>query len=87
MSTCADNGCRIPAITGERFGHCGLCHQDFMGLAAFDKHLRGPATGRHCVDPATDDARTRTGRPIAQWWQDGKGRWHEGPRGWMEAAA
>lgn len=33
------------------------------------------------VDPATDARRTPTGRPIADWWQDGRGRWHEGARG------
>ena len=78
MSACTGH---VPAVTGERYGHCGVCHRDFMGLAAFDKHRRGKHGARYCVDPATDDERTATGRPIAEWWQDGKGRWHEGARG------
>lgn len=80
MSTCAAEG-HVPAITGERYGHCGACHRDFMGLTAFDKHRTGPHDDRRCVDPATDDRRTPTGRLIADWWQDGRGRWHEGARG------
>ena len=80
MSICGIEG-HIPTVTGERFGHCGKCHLDFFGLGAFDKHRRGPHGARYCVDPATDDERTATGRPIADWWQDGKGRWHEGVRG------
>lgn len=80
MSTCAAEG-HVPAITGERYGHCGVCHRDFMGLTAFDKHRTGSHDDRRCVDPATDARRTPTGRPIADWWQDGRGRWHEGARG------
>ena len=80
MSTCASEG-HVPALTGERYGHCGVCHRDFMGLTAFDKHRTGPHDDRRCVDPATDDRRTPTGRPIADWWQDDRGRWHEGARG------
>lgn len=71
----------IPAVTGERFGHCAVCHRDFMGLGAFDKHRTGPYDARECVDPATDDRRTPTGGPTADWWQDDRGRWHEGARG------
>lgn len=70
----------VPASTGERFGHCAACHRDFMGLTAWDKHRRGPMTDRRCVDPATDDERTAKGAPIADWWQDARGRWHEGAR-------
>lgn len=75
-------GCtgHVPAKTGDRFGHCAVCHRDFVGERTFDRHRRGPMGDRQCVDPATDDAATRTGAPIAQWWQDDKGRWHEGPR-------
>ena len=78
MSACSGH---VPAVTGERFGHCAKCHLAFFGLGAFDKHRRGPHGARYCVDPATDDERTATGRLIADWWQDGKGRWHEGVRG------
>ena len=76
------NGCRghIPSVTGERFGHCGVCHRDFMGLAAFDKHRRGPHGARYCVDPDADTATTETGNPVARWWLDKRGRWHEGDR-------
>lgn len=66
--------------SGPRFGHCGACHLNFMGVGAFDKHRRGPHDARYCVDPASDDGRTREGRPIAQWWTDSLGRFHEGPR-------
>lgn len=78
MSSCTGH---VPAVTGERFGHCAVCHLDFMGLIAFEKHRRGPHEARYCADPATDTERTAKGRPIADWWQDGKGRWHEGARG------
>ena len=71
----------VPAVTGERYGHCGACHRDFMGLTAFEKHRRGTYDARRCVDPASDEERTATGRPIADWWQDDRGRWHEGARG------
>lgn len=74
----------VPAITGDRYGHCAACHRDFMGLAAFDKHRRGPYTDRRCVDPATDTETTDTGRPLASWWQDDRGRWHEGDRGYWD---
>ena len=75
----------VPVITGNRYGHCGACHLDFMGLTAFDKHRRGPfPNGRHCIDPVTDTAITETGKPLAQWWQDDKGRWHEGARGYFD---
>lgn len=77
MIACGPAG-HIPPTSGERFGHCAKCHLDFMGLAAFDKHRRGPHGARYCVDPATDDATTHTGRPVAHWRQDDKGRWHEG---------
>lgn len=79
MGICGPAG-HIPAVTGERYGHCALCHLDFMGEAAFDKHRRSGGAGRYCINPATDDATTRTGRPVAEWWQDEKGRWHEGAR-------
>lgn len=70
----------VPEKTGERFGHCAACHLDFQGLGAFDKHRRGPHTARYCVDPAQDEERTDAGGPVATWWQDDKGRWHEGAR-------
>lgn len=70
----------VPPTTGDRYGHCGACHRDFMGLSTFDKHRRGPHGERYCVDPAADDATSSTGRPIAEWWQDSLGRWHEGAR-------
>lgn len=75
----------VPAVTGNRFGHCGVCHLDFMGEAAFDKHRRGHHDGgRYCVDPSTDAAVTENGKAIAEWWQDDKGRWHEGQRGYYD---
>lgn len=79
MSICGPEG-HVPATTGNRFGHCAKCHLDFMGEAAFDKHRRGPHSARYCVDPATDDERTSTGRPIAEWWRDSRDRWHEGAK-------
>lgn len=73
-------GCtgHVPEKTGERYGHCGACHLDFMGVGAFEKHRRGPWEARYCVDPTSDDGATHTGRPLATWWQDERGRWHEG---------
>lgn len=75
-------GCEghVPPATGDRYGHCALCHLDFMGLGAFDKHRRMDGAGRYCVYPPADEGRTPTGRPIADWWVDDRGRWHEGPR-------
>lgn len=49
--------------------------------AEYGENRRGPMTDRRCVDPATDDERTASGALIADWWQDDKGRWHEGARG------
>ena len=77
MSGCGDH---IPAVTGERYGHCGVCHRDFMGLSAFEKHRRGPHGDRRCVDPATDQERTKNGALRAEWWADARGRWHVGDR-------
>ena len=75
-------GCtgHVPAVTGERFGHCARCHLDFYGTAAFDRHRRGPQSARVCVDPVTDRARTKNGTLLAEWWRDDKGRWHDGAR-------
>ena len=85
MSRCAAEG-HVPAITGERYGHCGVCHRDFMGLAAFDKHRRGPQSARYCVDPAKDQEVTESGNARAVWWTDARGRWHEGDRGAWDGA-
>ena len=79
MTICGLAG-HIPEQTGSRFGHCALCHRDFMGEGAWDKHRRSGGAGRYCVDPATDDDRTSAGRPIAEWRQDDRGRWHEGAK-------
>lgn len=76
--SCPD--CHAPLLNGQRFGHCAACHRTFMGLGAFDKHRRGPWEARVCIDPAMDTATTLTGKPLARWWQDGNGRWHEGDR-------
>ena len=85
MSICAAEG-HVPPITGERYGHCGVCHRDFMGLAAFDKHRRGPHEARYCVDPAKDREVTESGNARAVWWMDARGRWHEGDRGAWDGA-
>lgn len=75
-------GCtgHVAVNAGSRIGHCALCHRDFYGEEAWDKHRRGPWDARYCADPATDDRRTQTGRPFAQWRQDERGYWHEGAR-------
>lgn len=75
-------GCtgHVPTVTGERYGHCGACHLDFMGAAAFEKHRRGPQGARYCVDPVTDREQTKGGMLRADWWRDDRGRWHEGDR-------
>lgn len=78
MGTCYE--CHAPLLNGQRFGHCAGCHRSFMGIVAFDKHRRGPAENRVCIDPETDDAVTKTGKPVAKWWLDKNGRWHDGER-------
>lgn len=77
--TCPD--CGEPLGISNAYGHCGACHLTFSGLGAFDKHRRGAHDGgRHCVDPATDVELTEKGKRKALWWQDARGRWHEGER-------
>ncbi len=81
MTTVFDCAGHVPTLSGNRYGHCALCHLDFMGETAWDKHRRGDhGGGRYCVDPAADVAVTKNGTPVARWWQDKKGRWHEGDR-------
>jgi hypothetical protein len=40
--------------SGNRTGHCALCHQTWEGVTLFDKHQRVSADGLViCLDPAT----------------------------------
>lgn len=61
---------------GKRFpgnnthGHCGSCHETFVGQAAFDAHWVTSDSGeRVCVSPSALKG---------EWWQDASGYWHKG---------
>ena len=49
-------------------GHCGSCHETFVGLAAFDGHWHTIDGERQCVPPAG----------LKSYWQDASGYWHKG---------
>ena len=71
---CKDCGKAFPH--SERAGHCTACCETFIGIGAFDTHR----TGRH----GTPDRRCEL---TDKHWQDERGYWHIGERGfWGDAA-
>lgn len=53
-------------------GHCGSCHETFVGLTAFDAHwITNDQGERVCVSPDTLKG---------PWWKDAAGHWHKGER-------
>ena len=75
MATHGACGKTFPA--GERAGHCGACHENFIGLTAFDAHRTGPYDNRQCViqpyETTTETGSTRYGH-----WADDRGYWRHG---------
>lgn len=73
--TCPRCDNRYP--NNSRAGHCGGCHETFIGLGAFDAHRVGPhGPERRC-------------EVTVAHWADKSGHWHIGERGavwWKEAA-
>ena len=55
----------------SRVGHCGGCHETFVGLGAFDQHRIGQGKERRCLDLFDG---------IAEFWQDDRGFWHFGAK-------
>jgi hypothetical protein len=74
--------CKNTFPSGDRAGHCSACCRTFIGLNAFEAHRVGQhgTPDRRCeLQPETrtdDDGRIRYGH-----WQDERGYWHVGQRG------
>lgn len=81
MSTHSKCGREIPG--GTSGGHCAKCCRSFRGTAAFDNHLRRREDGHSdCLDPATA-TKPKTGE-LHPYWEDDKGIWHYGARGYWD---
>lgn len=52
----------------NRIGHCPLCHKDFAGLGAYDKHIVRDDDGRMSCAPLH----------TLEGWTDDAGIWHKG---------
>jgi hypothetical protein len=85
--TCKD--CKKPFPHSERAGHCTACHETFIGLAAFDAHRVGEhgTPDRRC-ELKPEESTGEKGQTAYGHWQDERGYWHHGKRGyWAEDAA
>lgn len=63
--------CRVNIKNGNNtIGHCPLCHNDFSGTTAYDRHISRDREGRMlCKDLAT-----------LEGWFDEKNVWHYGEK-------
>lgn len=77
MTTTTHGACGKTIPTGSRAGHCGACHENFIGLTAFDAHRTGPYDNRTCqiqpYETVGDNGKTKYGH-----WADNNGNWHHG---------
>ncbi|PBC39024.1 hypothetical protein CJ179_38790 [Rhodococcus sp. ACS1] len=52
--------------TGGNTSHCTACHENFVGITAFDAHRTGGWGNRKCLDPA-DAGMFDAGRKYLCW--------------------
>lgn len=45
--------CPVVLPEGGKAAHCTVCHETFTTAANFDRHRRGQAATRVCLDPAS----------------------------------
>lgn len=65
---------------GNTNGHCGSCHEGFIGGASFEAHRVGPFPLRTCEIQPYDTRRTETGAIKYGHWQDERGYWRYGKK-------
>lgn len=77
MTVHGECGKTIP--NGNTNGHCGACHEGFIGGTSFEAHRVGSHhdNQRRCelqpYESVTEDGRAKYGH-----WQDARGYWHYG---------
>lgn len=69
-------GKEIP--NGNTNGHCGACHEGFIGNTSFEAHRTGAFPDRRCEILPYENGISTTGKPKYGHWQDERGYWRYG---------